>query len=203
MTTVCCVAVDEGGGGGDNLFHFFFFLCSWTLRRVRFDLSTPRALQGSSPLIGFESTTQQDTRASADSTGGALRSSQPRHAVIARKTCRCAGSYNNSSLFRQGEGVTVSPPCLPQAVHHCCKSARLFCVSINPLTLLLSSLAPPPSRSLCLCDMYGTHPPPPGEHGRAGRDLSSSEAFAASLDLPFDQLELGELIGGGGFGQVR
>ena len=42
-----------------------------------------------------------------------------------------------------------------------------------------------------------------GEHVRQGRDLSSSEAFAASLDLPFDQLELSELIGGGGFGQVR
>ncbi|CAM9685902.1 unnamed protein product, partial [Ectocarpus sp. 8 AP-2014] len=41
-----------------------------------------------------------------------------------------------------------------------------------------------------------------GEHVRPGRDLNSSQAFAASLDLPFDQLELGELIGGGGFGQV-
>ncbi|CAM9212307.1 unnamed protein product [Laminaria digitata] len=37
---------------------------------------------------------------------------------------------------------------------------------------------------------------------RAGRDLTSSEAFAASLELPFQKLELGELIGGGGFGQV-
>ncbi|CAN0088251.1 unnamed protein product, partial [Ectocarpus sp. 13 AM-2016] len=41
-----------------------------------------------------------------------------------------------------------------------------------------------------------------GEHVRPGRDLNSSQAFAASLDLPFDQLELSELIGGGGFGQV-
>ncbi|CAN0179444.1 unnamed protein product, partial [Ectocarpus fasciculatus] len=41
-----------------------------------------------------------------------------------------------------------------------------------------------------------------GEHVRPGRDLNSSQAFAASLDLPFDKLELGELIGGGGFGQV-
>ncbi|CAM9506885.1 unnamed protein product, partial [Scytosiphon promiscuus] len=39
-------------------------------------------------------------------------------------------------------------------------------------------------------------------HARPGRDLSSSEAFSASLGLPFDQLELTELIGGGGFGQV-
>lgn len=37
---------------------------------------------------------------------------------------------------------------------------------------------------------------------RPGRDLTSSEAFAASLELPFQKLELGDLIGGGGFGQV-
>lgn len=37
---------------------------------------------------------------------------------------------------------------------------------------------------------------------RSGRDLSSADAFKASLDLPFHELELTKLIGGGGFGQV-
>lgn len=37
---------------------------------------------------------------------------------------------------------------------------------------------------------------------RPGRDLSSAEAFAQSLNLPFEELELTQLIGGGGFGQV-
>lgn len=40
------------------------------------------------------------------------------------------------------------------------------------------------------------------EYVREGRDLSSAEAFASNLDVPFDELELTKLIGGGGFGQV-
>lgn len=43
-----------------------------------------------------------------------------------------------------------------------------------------------------------------GEHFREGRDLSSAAEFAQRLDLhvPFEELELTKLIGGGGFGQV-
>lgn len=37
---------------------------------------------------------------------------------------------------------------------------------------------------------------------REGRDLSSADAFASNLDVPFEELELAKLIGGGGFGQV-
>ena len=42
------------------------------------------------------------------------------------------------------------------------------------------------------------------KHAREGRDFTSTEALAAgSLDLAFEELELTNLIGGGGFGQVK
>ena len=42
------------------------------------------------------------------------------------------------------------------------------------------------------------------KHAREGRDFTSTEAAAAgSLDVAFEDLELTNLIGGGGFGHVN
>ena len=83
---------------------------------------------------------------------------------------------------------------------NCSGCTSLHCHNVTVVDVLHCAIIPRLSR----CSVLYYTVAAAEKHTREGRDFTSTEAAAAgSLDLASEDLELTNLIGGGGFGQVN